>query len=108
MKFINYLKAISGVEIYPMISLFIFVVFFALLIFWAIKANKNLILGIKIFLIGIFLNEFVLGLMGVFSIYYISVPYSPEILVIVSALVMSGLALMWTNLKINKDKKLLE
>ncbi|MES2838257.1 MAG: CcoQ/FixQ family Cbb3-type cytochrome c oxidase assembly chaperone [Bacteroidota bacterium] len=47
MKFINYLKAISGVEIYPMISLFIFVVFFALLIFWAVKANKNLITAMK-------------------------------------------------------------
>lgn len=67
------------------------------------KPNKNLVLGIKIFLLGIFLNEFVLGLMGIFSIYYISVPYSPEILVVVSALVMLGLALMWTNLKINKN-----
>ncbi len=28
MKFINYLKSISGVSVYPMISLFIFVIFF--------------------------------------------------------------------------------
>ena len=41
MKFINYLKTIIGVEIYPMISLFIFFVFFTLLIVYTFKLDKK-------------------------------------------------------------------
>lgn len=41
MKFKNYLESIAGIEIYPMMSLFIFFVFFALLIFYVFKADKK-------------------------------------------------------------------
>jgi cytochrome c oxidase cbb3-type subunit 3 len=41
MKFINYLESISGVAVFPMISLFIFFGFFSLLIIYALRANKK-------------------------------------------------------------------
>lgn len=41
MKFINYLKTITGVEIYPLISLLIFFSFFTLLSIYLIKADKK-------------------------------------------------------------------
>ncbi len=43
MKFINYLSDIVNVEIYPMISLMIFVLFFVSLIIYVIKSDKNYI-----------------------------------------------------------------
>jgi cytochrome c oxidase cbb3-type subunit 3 len=43
MKFKNYLETIAGVEIFPMISLLVFVVFFVALIFYVVKADKNYI-----------------------------------------------------------------
>lgn len=43
MKFINYLSDIVNVEIYPMISMIIFVLFFAALIIYVIKSDKNYI-----------------------------------------------------------------
>lgn len=47
MKFINYLQSISGIGIYPMISLIIFFIFFTGLIIWAVKAKKEVIDIIK-------------------------------------------------------------
>jgi hypothetical protein len=47
MKFINYLKSISGVEIYPMISLFIFFIFFSILLVYVLRADKNHIMELK-------------------------------------------------------------
>ena len=47
MKFIHYLKSIGGVEIYPMLSLFIFLVFFVALTIYAIKADKDHITALK-------------------------------------------------------------
>ncbi len=47
MKFINYLKSIAGVEIFPMISLAIFFIFFIVLTVWALKANKQHIIEMK-------------------------------------------------------------
>lgn len=41
MKFINYLSSITGIGIFPMISLGIFFVFFMLLLFYVIKADKK-------------------------------------------------------------------
>jgi hypothetical protein len=43
MKFINYLQSITGVGIYPLISLLIFFVFFSALSIWALKADKGYI-----------------------------------------------------------------
>ena len=47
MKLINYLESITGIGIYPLISLVIFVVFFMLVTFYAIKADKNHIARVK-------------------------------------------------------------
>lgn len=47
MKFIHYLKSIAGIEIYPMISLFIFFLFFVGLTIYALKANKDHIKELK-------------------------------------------------------------
>ncbi|MCU0334018.1 MAG: CcoQ/FixQ family Cbb3-type cytochrome c oxidase assembly chaperone [Chitinophagaceae bacterium] len=41
MKFINYLKSIAGVEIFPLIGLVIFVVFFTAVAVWVIGADKK-------------------------------------------------------------------
>jgi hypothetical protein len=43
MKFINYLSDIVNVEIYPMISLIIFVLFFASLIIYVVTSDINYI-----------------------------------------------------------------
>jgi hypothetical protein len=47
MKFINYLETISGIEIYPMISLGIFFIFFLVLTVWALTVSKNHIAEMK-------------------------------------------------------------
>lgn len=39
--FSNYLKAIEGVHVYPIISMLIFVVFFIVLLVWMWKADKK-------------------------------------------------------------------
>ena len=41
MKFKNYLQSISGVGIYPVITLLIFFIFFSLLTIWALRARKE-------------------------------------------------------------------
>lgn len=47
MKFRHYLETMTGVGIYPLISLSIFFIFFTGLAIWALKANKNYIQAIK-------------------------------------------------------------
>ena len=39
----NYLQTIEGVEIYPLISLIIFVIFFVVMLVWMLKVDKNYI-----------------------------------------------------------------
>ncbi len=41
MKFSTYLEKIAGVSIYPVISLLMFVVFFALVTYWMYSIDKN-------------------------------------------------------------------
>lgn len=41
MKFINYLTSISGIEIFPLISLLLFFLFFVLLAFYLIRTDKE-------------------------------------------------------------------
>ena len=41
MKFKNYLESITGIGIYPLISLMIFVAFFTLVSFYVWKGNKK-------------------------------------------------------------------
>ncbi len=47
MKFIHYLERITGVGIYPMISLLIFVLFFSGLLLWILMADKKYISVLK-------------------------------------------------------------
>ncbi|MBT8258251.1 MAG: CcoQ/FixQ family Cbb3-type cytochrome c oxidase assembly chaperone [Bacteroidia bacterium] len=44
LKFVkNHMESITGIEIYPMISLLIFFIFFVLLFWWVITAKKDYI-----------------------------------------------------------------
>ena len=44
LKFVkNHMESITGIEIYPLISLIIFFTFFVLLFWWVITAKKNYI-----------------------------------------------------------------
>ena len=43
MQFINYLEKITGVDIYALISFFIFFTFFVVMAVWAWRADKKLI-----------------------------------------------------------------
>ncbi|MDQ0477873.1 hypothetical protein [Chryseobacterium sp. MDT2-18] len=63
------------------------------------KMTKPVITGLKLLLLGIFLNEAVLGLMGILSIKYISIPFTPEILLAVSLLMLISLGIILFNLK---------
>ena len=65
--------------------------------------SKPLLLGLKLFLFGIFLNEFLLGLMGIFSIKYISIPYANHFLLYISLLIFIALLLIFVNLKTKKQ-----
>jgi len=47
MKFINYLESITGVGIYPLISLLIFFFFFVAVTVYVIRANKFYINRLK-------------------------------------------------------------
>ena len=61
--------------------------------------TKPLLLGVKLLLLGIFLNEFILGLMGVFSIAYISIPFANHFLLYISLLMMISILVIFLNLK---------
>jgi cytochrome c oxidase cbb3-type subunit IV len=39
----NYLQSIEGVEIYPLFSLIVFVLFFIVMLVWMLKIDKNYI-----------------------------------------------------------------
>ena len=47
MKFIHYLERITGVGVFPMISLLIFFLFFTVLLLWVWKADKKYINELK-------------------------------------------------------------
>lgn len=43
MKFVHYLERIAGIEIYPLLSLGVFFLFFLALAWWAFRADKRYI-----------------------------------------------------------------
>lgn len=49
MKFSTYLEQITGVSIYPIISLLLFVIFFVLVTYWVYSIDKNEIKRIENF-----------------------------------------------------------
>ena len=66
--------------------------------------TKQLLLGVKLLLLGIFLNEFILGLMGIFSIKYIAIPYANHMLLYVSLLMFVSIFWIFINMKTRADK----
>lgn len=63
------------------------------------KMNKALVFGTKFLMFTIFLNELMLGVIGVFSIQYISIPYNAEILFGIACGIGFSLMLILFNLK---------
>lgn len=47
MKFIHYLETITGVGIFPLVSLTMFFVFFTAVAIWALRADKSYIRSMK-------------------------------------------------------------
>lgn len=48
LKFIkNHMESITGIEIYPMISLLIFFIFFVILFYWVFTAKKEYITAVS-------------------------------------------------------------
>jgi cbb3-type cytochrome oxidase subunit 3 len=43
----NYLKSIEGVAAYPIISLFVFFIFFLVIVIWVLKVDRNYINRMK-------------------------------------------------------------
>jgi hypothetical protein len=43
MKFINYLESITGIGIFPLLSLIIFVAFFSVVLLYVVKMDKSYI-----------------------------------------------------------------
>ena len=76
-----------------------------LLILKIFRLKKKFVLGIKLFLLGVFLNELVLGINGILSIKYISLPYSQYILFGISILIMLSLLLVFVFTKKNISQK---
>lgn len=64
-----------------------------------VQPAKSLELGIKGFLLGVFLNEFVLGLMGIFSTIYFSIPYTAEALFVISFFIVISVFTIFLKMK---------
>ena len=76
-----------------------------LLILKIFRLKKKFVLGIKLFLLGVFLNELVLGINGIFSIKYISLPYSQYVLLGISVFIMLSLLMILMNSKKSISQK---
>lgn len=64
-----------------------------------VNISKNVIFSLKMLLLGIFLNELLLGLMGIFSIKYIAIPYANESLLLISFLMFLAMTFLVINFK---------
>ena len=70
--------------------------------------NKNIKYGILIFSIGVLLNEIVLGIQGLASLSYFTIPYVNEILYIIAIFLFIGIAIIsFYSIKKAKNKPLL-
>lgn len=65
--------------------------------------KKGLINGLKLFLLGIFLNEAILGFMGIFSIKYIAIPFAAHGLLCASLLMLISVLMMLFSLKSKQE-----
>lgn len=41
MNFVNYIEKVSGIDIFGMLSLFVFVIFFLVMLTWVFKTKKK-------------------------------------------------------------------
>ena len=64
--------------------------------------GKRVLNGLKILLLGIFLNEAVLGIIGIFSITYTAIPYTPQILLLVAFIMVIALLIIVIGLRQKK------
>jgi hypothetical protein len=71
-----------------------------------LKIHSRFILGVKGFLLGVFLNEMVLGLMGLFSTVYFSIPFAAESLFVISSFILCSVGYMFFNMKANPHPKI--
>lgn len=68
--------------------------------------NKYSFVGIAIFVIGILLNELLLGIQGIASIGYILIPFINESLFVISLVLMTGIGLIvLSQLGLSKSRK---
>ena len=63
------------------------------------KTSPRLNAGLKYFLLSVFLNEFLLGLMGIFSIKYVAIPFANEFLFGISLLILISILIIFNTLK---------
>ena len=63
------------------------------------KTSPRLNTGLKYFLLSVFLNEFLLGLMGIFSIKYVAIPFANEFLFGISLLILISILIIFNTLK---------
>lgn len=63
------------------------------------QRNKYLNFGLKLFLLGVFLNELVLGIIGILSIKYIVFPDSQYILLAVAILIAVSIGIIFFGIK---------
>ena len=63
------------------------------------KTSPRLNAGLKYFLLSVFLNEFLLGLMGIFSIKYVAIPFANEFLFGISVLILISILIIFNTLK---------
>lgn len=68
------------------------------------KITKTLKAGVILFMVGVFLNELMLGLMGAFSVNYTSIPYSHEVLFGITMLMFISTIIIFLSLKEVKQK----
>jgi hypothetical protein len=65
--------------------------------------SKALLLGVQFFLLGVFLNELVLGSMGLLSTIYFTIPYTAEALVVISFFIMFSAFYIFMNMNKAND-----
>lgn len=66
------------------------------------KRSKAVIIGLYLFLLGTFLNEFFLGINGILSIKYIMVPYTQYTMFGITLLIMIALGIIFFSIKIKR------
>jgi hypothetical protein len=64
-----------------------------------VDSSKKVILGMFIFIGGIFLNEFVLMIQGIAAFSYLSIPYFNFLLLIIAIIMFLGIGIIYIAIK---------